>query len=150
MSGGQIDPVHPNRTRRNGYRYLFSSKHHGGGAPGDARWLPSLTREEEFSVFDTADDHDLSDDRQWLYGVLRSDEGEIRYLGTWKQQLAEFPVATSGMPWHGYPIWPLKELAPPNRQGEKFRPGKEVFQKMEEAGLITESQRRRLYKGDHV
>jgi hypothetical protein len=104
-----------------------------------------LTPEEEFSVFDTADWHDLSDDRQWLYGVLRAEDGELRILGTWDQQVAAFPAADEGQPWHGYPLYPLNELGPTNRRGERHRPAKEVFAKMEQAGLITARQRKRLY-----
>jgi hypothetical protein len=148
--GGQSNPVNPTPTRRSGYRYLFSDKHHGGGAKGDSRWLPDLIRDEEFSIFDAADWHELSDDRGWLYGIFRSDSGQVRYLGTWGQQLAAFPVAHAGTPWHGYPLWPLNEPAPPNRRGDKARPSKEVFQKMERIGLITVEERKRLQKGDHV
>jgi hypothetical protein len=53
--GGQANAVHPVATRRSGYRYLFSDKHHGGGGKDDSQWSPDLNRDEEFSVFDAAD-----------------------------------------------------------------------------------------------
>jgi hypothetical protein len=53
------------------------------------------------------------------------------------------------MAWR-YPLWPVKELGPQNRRGEKFRPPREVFLKMEAVGLITKQQRKRLIKGDHA
>jgi hypothetical protein len=149
-TGGQTNPVHPTATRRSRYRYIFSDKHHGGGAKGGSRWSSDLSLEEEFSIFDYADWHELSDDRGWLYGILRSDAGQVRYLGTWGQQFAAFPLARPGAPWHGYPLWPLNDLAPLNRRGEQSRPSKEALQKMERAGLITVEERKRLQKGDHV
>jgi hypothetical protein len=149
-TGGQSNPVHPTPTRRSGYRYLFSDRHHGGGGKGDSRWSLELSREEEFSVFDDADQYELSDDRGWLYGILRAGPDALRYLGTWGQQVAAFPFARPGIPWHGYPLWPLNELAPPNRRGEKSCPSKEVFQKMEQVGLIAVEERRRLCKGNPI
>ena len=143
-----IDPVHPEPTRKHKYQYLFAGKHHGGGSPTDARWLPEITRDEEFAIFDEADFHDLFEENGWLYGVLRASPKELRELGTWKQQIAEFPYSREGVPWHGYPIFPVNDEAPPNRSGEKMRPPKEVFQKMEQAGLISKRQRKRLFKGD--
>ncbi len=144
------DHEHPHPTQKSQYRYLFTAKHHGGGARDAAQWSSQVSEDEEFSVFDTADLHDLSDERHWLYGVLRNGEDGLRYLGTWDQQVAEFPLANEGQPWHGYPLWPLKELGPENRRGEKMRPSKEIFRRMEQAGLITGRERKRLFKGDHV
>jgi hypothetical protein len=141
--------VHDRTTDRSHYQYQFTPKHHGAG--GDAaQWLPSLTLQEEFAVFNSADQHELSDDVGRLYGVLPNGEDGLRDLGTWNQQVAEFPFAREGEVWHGYPLWPLNELAPQTRQGEKYRPAKEVFDKMIHAGLITRRHRRRLLKGDHV
>jgi hypothetical protein len=144
------DPIHPTVTRRSAYQYLFLGKHHGGGTKGDARWLEELTADEEFSVFDDADWHEIADQDGRLYCVLRDGRGGLRDLGTWQQQIAEFPHANVGMPWHGYPIWAVNELAPPNRASQKVRPDRGVFNLMEEAGLLTARQRKRLYKGEHT
>lgn len=144
------DPIHPVLTRKKRYRYIFCGKHHGGGSPTDAQWSKDVTQDEEFSIFDEADFYDICEGEGWLYGVLRNAERELGDLGTWSQQIAEFPRANEGVPWHGYPIWPLNDDAPPNRSGEQMRPPKEVFQKMEQAGLINKRQRKRLFKGDHA
>jgi len=144
------DPIHPVQTRNRHYIYQFTAKHHGGGKADDARWSKDVSQDEEFSVFDEADYHDIIDDDGRFYGVLPSPGGALRDLGTWQQQVAEFPRANEAIPWHGYPIWALSELAPPNRSGEKARPAKEVFVKMEQAGLISARQRKRLFKGDHA
>jgi len=144
------DHEHPHPTQRSGCRYLFTAKHHGGGPPDAAQWSSDLTEAEEFSVFDTADLHALADGRQWLYGVLPDGAGGLRDLGTWSQQVAEFPLANAGQPWHGYPLWAVSELAPQSRQGEKYRPERAVFDLMVAAGLITERQKKRLLKGDHA
>jgi len=140
--------IHTQPTRRSGYQYQFTPKHHGADAEA-AQGLPGLSLDEEFAVFDSADGNDLSDESGWLYGVERDGEG-LRDLGTWAQQMAEFPSARTGEAWHGYPIWSVNELAPPNRRGQKMRPGKEVFLKMERAGLLTARLRKRLFKGDHL
>jgi hypothetical protein len=139
---------HPAVTDRNRYSYQFTPKHHGSD-PGAAQWLPSLTLDEEFAVFNTADEHELADDRGWLYGIRPLDNG-LQVLGTRGQQIAEFPSARAGEAWHGYPIWAVNNQAPSNIRGEKMRPDKEVFLKMERVGLLTVRQRKRLYKGDHV
>jgi hypothetical protein len=110
-----------------------------------------LSREEEFAVFDTADMNELSDERGWFYGIRpRNESGDIPDLGTWGQQLAEFPFARPNEAWHGYPLWPLVEEGPQNRRGEQSRPAKRVFDRMEAVGLLTHRERKRLYKGDHL
>jgi hypothetical protein len=141
--------VHGTLTGRSNYRYQFTPKHHGADGTA-AQWLPNLSLDEEFAVFDEADEHEISDEEGRLYGVQRDTEGELRYLGTWNQQVAEYPVAREGEAWHGYPLYPLIELGPENRRGQKGRPAKEAFDKMARAGIITRGQRRRLLKGDHA
>jgi len=100
MSIGETSgPIHPVPTRRSGYLYLFYNKHHGRGGHEAAQWLPSLSRDDEFAVFDVADRDDLSDERGWLYGIRPRDEAaHIPDLGTWGQQIAEFPLARSNDP----------------------------------------------------
>lgn len=141
--------VHAEVTGRSGYRYQFTPKHHGAH-PNAAQWLPSLSLGQEFAVFDAGDGHELSDDVGRLYGVQPDGEDGFVYLGTWNQQVAEYPAAREGEAWHGYPLYPVSELGPQNRQGEKYRPAKGVFDKMVRAGLITSRHRRRLLRGDHV
>jgi hypothetical protein len=141
--------VHETLTGRNRYQYQSTPKHHGADAAA-AQWLPKLTLEEEFAVFNLADQNELADEDGRLYGVLRIGENDLRDVGTWQQQIAEFPLASEGTPWHGYPIWAINQDGPSNRAAQKMRPAKIVFQRMETAGLITKRQRKRLYKGDHV
>ena len=148
--GESSGPEHPIPTRRSGYRYFFYDKHHGKGSADSARWHPDLSQDEEFAVFDDADFHDVSDERGWLYGLGRDGEGNVRDLGTWGQQVAEFPFARPPEPWHGYPLWPLSEAGPQNRKGEVSRPPKGVFVKMEAEGLVSPSERKRLIKGRHL
>jgi len=51
--------THPVTTKTRGLSYQFTPKHHGGqGHQGQAQWLPSLSLDEEFSVFDLAVEHD--------------------------------------------------------------------------------------------
>jgi hypothetical protein len=95
------DPIHPVPTRRNRRNYLLSGEHHSGGSASDAKWTSAVSQAEEFSVFDNADYHDLSEERGWLYGVLRTADARLRYIETWNQQVAEFPYARDEQPWHG-------------------------------------------------
>src|SRR5262249_10901101 len=132
------------------YQYQFTAKHRGGGTSDDARWADELSRDDEFSVFDDADFHDISDEDGRLYGVFRTQDGVLRDLGTWRQQMAEVPRPSGGSPWHGYPIWAVNDEAPPNRSGQQMRPAKVVFDMLLEAGLITTRDRRRLLKGRHA
>ncbi len=140
--------VHEARTGRSEFRYQFTPKHHGADRNA-AQWRPELTLEEEFAVFDLADEHGLSDDDGQLYGLKQEGDG-LCYLGIWDEQIAEFPSARESEAWHGYPVYPLVETGPMNRRGQKCRPQKEVFQKMARAGLITRNQRQRLLKGKHA
>ena len=71
---------------------LFYDKHHGRGGPDAPQWLAGLSQDDEFGVFDVADQDDLADERGWLYGMRpRHVAGHIPDLGTWGQQIAEFP-----------------------------------------------------------
>lgn len=141
------DIEHPVPTRRSGYRYLFTAKHHGGGSKSDSRWI--VDRDTEFAVFDDADRHEIEDEDGRLYGVCR-EANTLQDLGTWGQQVAEFPKARPGNVWHGYPIWAVSENGPDNRRNAKLMPSKRVFGKLEAAGLITTRDRKRLLKGDHA
>ena len=143
------DTEHDVPTQKRELLYLFTDKHHGGGTSEDACW--TIDRAEEFSVFDLADSMDIFDAEGRFYGILPDGNGSLRELGTWQEQVAEFPVASPNTAWHGYPIrWSKHELAPPNRASEKCRPDKVVFLLMEARGLITGGQKRRLMKGDHI
>jgi hypothetical protein len=148
--GEDAGEIHPMQTRRSHHRYLFYVKHHGGDHRA-ARWCPEISREAEFAIFDTADDLEISDERGWLYGVgARDADDHLPELGTWGQQVAEFPRARPEQPWHGYPLWPLEDAGPQNRRGEFARPSKQVFRIMVERGLLTDRERKRLTKGHHV
>jgi hypothetical protein len=151
MSVGETSgPIHPVRTVRSGYHYQFYDKHHGQDRHA-AQWLPEITRQEEFAIFEAADSNDISDERGWLYGIRpRDDANNIQELGTWGQQLAEFPFARRNETWHGYPLWPLIEMGPENRRGEKLRPAKVVFFRLEGAGMLSPQERKRLNKGRHL
>jgi hypothetical protein len=81
--------VHERRTRRSEYTYQSTPKHHGADATA-AQWLPALTLDQEFDVFDFADEHELSDDRDRLYGLRLDQEGGLHYIGVWHEQVAEF------------------------------------------------------------
>ncbi len=144
MSGVDACPEHNQRTRSvRQLRYCFAIKHHGfdGNA---AQWVPDLSREDEFSIFDEADWLEITDEDGNLYG-LRRDEGlEMLDLGTRGEQIAKF-WENGDQPWHGFPSWPLAEDAPENRR--RLPAPREALLKMEQAGLLLPEQRKRLFKG---
>lgn len=130
-------------TTRSGYRYLFTSKHHGLDASA-AQWRTEMSLPEEFSVFELADGLDLSDGDGNMYGIFIIAGVGIEMLGSRDEQVAEFPGSRVGEIWHGYPCYPLAY------NGARGRPAKIVFDKMVERGLLTSPQRRRLMKGKHI
>ena len=150
------DHEHPQMTRRHHSRYLFTHKHHGGH--GDGQWLETLAEDDEFAVFDVADgdpDPDLSDDEVQcsdgngnLYGTLQDGPDSLRRLGRYGEQIAKFWRQPEGMPWHGFPVWPINHEGPGNRR--RHPPPKEVFDKMVQVGLITLPMPIRLKGGKHV
>jgi hypothetical protein len=110
----------------------------------------SISLDEEFSVFDTADENLLSDDAGNLYGILQDGTEALRTVGMWNEQVAEFPVTQDGQAWHGYPVYPLVDDGPENRRGQKGRPEGAVFTKMVLAGIISPRQCKRLMKANHA
>jgi len=156
MARGEDDcPPHDELTRRSQLAYCFSVKHHRHDDRDDAQWALDLTGPEEFAIFDLADFHDLSDPeaaKRNLYGLRIGPGGLILDLGTRHQQVAGFPEAHPNQPWHGYPLWPLRRWVPgpANRMAQAMRPPKVVFERMEAAGLLSRTQRKRLFKGDHL
>lgn len=142
---------HDAETQRSHYRYQFTTKHHGGaGSAGEAQWQPSLELADEFAIFELADTHEIADLRGNLYGIHRLAGGALADVGTWQQQIAKFPVARPGEPWHGYPLFPIGKAGPEELRGGRCEPEKSVFATLERTGLITKRQRKRLQKGDHA
>lgn len=141
--------VHAVVTRGNKRAYLFTTKHHGGTRSA-AQWLVSLTLEEEFDVFDSADFNEIEDAKLHLYGLRPDGAGGLASVGSRKEQIAKFPVCPADRPWHGYPVYPLLKAGSENRRGSHGKSGNEVFRKMRIAGLITEGQERRLMRGDYA
>lgn len=147
MSAATENVEHSATTRRSGHRYFFYAKHHGGDAHA-AMWQPTISRDVEFSIFDLADFHQITDRRGWLYGVLRNVGGDLEELGTWDEQVAEFqPGVPPSDPWHGYPQWPVDKLGPANRRRQQCCPDRRVFDLMVAAAMINKLQRRRLLAG---
>jgi hypothetical protein len=155
----QNNTAHAKATARRNLTYVFTPKHHGGDKTASC-WLPALTFDEEFAIFDRSDgivvqsagedDRHVADNAGNLYGYETVPGGSLRELGTWHQQMAEFPVQPQGAQWHGYPIWPIGPQAPPNKQGQKCRPDAYVFDRMVQLGDISSGQGKRLKKGDWI
>jgi hypothetical protein len=106
-----------------------------------------LSEEEEFGIFEQADELELSDDRGHLYGIRLGPDRQVLPLGTHRQQIAKFH--DSGPHWHGFPLGPLDRDLDPPHPPERALP-KDALQKMVDVGLLTREERRRLLKGKHV
>jgi hypothetical protein len=93
-----LGPEHPRTTRRSGYRYFFYVKHHNRANTDDAQWLASLSADDEFAVFDLADEHIIENAHHDLFGLRLGTGGEILVLGERDEQVAEFPFTHEGEP----------------------------------------------------
>jgi hypothetical protein len=146
--------IHEGVTERGQLRYCFTPKHHGAGLPSDSRWLPDLTRLEEFQVFDMADFHELRDEDRDLYGLRISGapgNRELLDLGCKHEKVARFwAEGRPTDPWHGHPLWPLRSKHAENRAKQGCCPPREVFDRMIEVGILSAKQASRLKIAKHV
>ena len=161
MPSVQIDTTHPALTARRNLAYVFTPKHHRASQTS-SRWLTALTLDEEFAIFDRADgvvvqsplldNRQVADENGNLYGyeMLTNGPQKLRQVGTWYQQLAEFPFQEAGAAWHGYPVWPIGPQSPQHLQGQKCRPDSQVFDRMVQLGDITPGERKLLKRGDWI
>ena len=139
-SGEDPCPVYDGRTNRSQLRYCFYRAHHGHGAPDDSQWIEGLSEAEEFSIFDLADEHEIADEKGHLYGIRVGPElHDVLDLGTEGEQIAKFWKAREGQPWHGFPLWPLRDDAPANRK--KTVLPKAVLERFAQVDLILRALR---------
>jgi hypothetical protein len=125
----------------------FYDKHHGWAGPDVARWALDLSEDEEFGIFEQADDRELSDEGVSLYGIPLGPRCQVLPSGTPCQQIAKF--TDSGSHWHGFPAGPLdRNLDPPHPPSRPLP--KDALQKMVDAQLLTREERKRLLKGKHA
>jgi len=135
----------PEVTTPRGYRYYFHPKHHGAGNATVSRWKPDVSRREEFTIFEIAVRLDLAGDDGNLYNLRKAADGAILELGVFHEQIARFwkpSVPTEA--WHGHPLWPVEAGGPSNRAKQANRPGKAVFRKLVEEGVLSSAQSHRL------
>jgi hypothetical protein len=148
MSGEEYPgPVHEQVTENNHLRYFFYDKHHAPHNTADAQWLPSMSRVEEFAVFNQADLHQIVAPNGDLFGMRRTQDGRVLPLGTEQQEIAEFPFTRSPGAWHGYPLWPLKSAGDDRN---RLPVPNFALRLMVECGWITFSQKRRLSAGKNT
>jgi hypothetical protein len=141
------DHEHTRPTEKNRNRYWFTAKHHAlRDVSEHSQWSRDLSEDDEFSVFELADNNELADDSGDLYGVLLSGMHTLRTLGRIGEQIGFFWEPSPGSScWHGFPVYPLNENGLPEQQQKKrIWPPKSVIAKMNECGVITTSMRKRL------
>src|SRR6185369_1957900 len=112
-----MDREHHRPTKWRNLRYTFTHKHHGGHG---TQWI--VGAQEEFAVFEGADEHRIEDNNGNMFGVLKEGADSLRDLADGRQQIAQFPWAPEGQAWHGYPMWPLEDEADSNRRNAKRCP----------------------------
>lgn len=147
------EAIHDQATRRSHLTYCFTAKHHGAGLKSDSRWSPALSRQEEFAVFDMADENQLSDADGNLYGLRIAGLGEQRRilaLGSRNELIARFWAEDAEAPWHGHPLWPVITRDSLNRKKQGNAPPKAVFDRMVEANVLTEVQAARIRTARHI
>jgi hypothetical protein len=149
--GREPGHLHPVTTQRSSFRYFFYDKHHGRGGPEAARWLPELTDNEEFAIFEQADLLELSDERGNLYGMRigPAPDREVRDVGTHRQQVAKFPFSRREAPWHGFPLGPMEKDYDPPRPPRRALP-RDALTKMVASGLLNMAQLKRLVNGRNI
>lgn len=142
--------THPIPTRRSRFVYEFTQKHHGCNKWA-AQWRLDLSLDEEFAVFDAADSAKTCDDDGKLYGILpRTADGKVPALGTRGEQFARFECHVQQV-WHGYPFFPVRfAVGPKPRFGGNEPPPREVLFRLEAAGVISATDRRRIRRGKHI
>src|SRR5436305_1840711 len=86
-----------------GHLYDFTTKHHGGpGSAGQAQWLPALTFEAEFWIFDYAEFNDFRDKDGYVFGLLKQPLKKCKQIGTEEEEIAIFFPPSAGNNWHGF------------------------------------------------
>ena len=134
--------------------YCFTPKHHGAGPAHAAQWLPSLRRSDEFEVFNMADRHDFSDEHGNLYGLLiktTSDGRELLVLGTRNEQISRFwNERQADAHWHGHPLYPCIPINKSDEGKINHKPPQEIFVRLVETGLLSQTKATRLRIGKHV
>ena len=139
--------IHPIRTSPKGYQYFFHPKHHVPRQGDHSCWLPTISRDVEFSIFESAVRLDLGDEDGNLYNVERDEEDSLMTLGHESEQIAFFWKPRSEMEWHGYPLWPLITRQSNPRVKQMNRPSDSVFEMLVQTGRLTIKESLRLKKG---
>ncbi len=148
-SGGDACPEHPQTTGRRHFRYCFHRKHHGAGSRDAARWADDVSRDEEFAIFDEADEHEIADKGGNLYGMRpRSADGMILDLGTRREQVAKFWNPHKNQPAHGFPLWPLGKSSPDNKK--EYLVPREALQAMRDENMLNDAELRRAGGGKRL
>jgi hypothetical protein len=109
---------------------------HRDSNPSEAQWLSTISPQDEYALFDTADQS------QWLdasgdYWSLRIDR---KVLGAEGERISKHPNPSNILvPWHGYP-------ASPARRGGGDKPARTIIEAWLSAQLINRSFAKRLKK----
>ena len=139
--------LHPIKTTR-GRPYRFTDKHHAHPKGDHACWLPSISRDVEFSLFQGAEAGDFGDERGNLYNVHRDNE-EYLEIGTRHELIAIFWNPHSVAEWHGHPLWPIKVRGAMNRKNQAYAPPRMPLQRMADSNRISRRDADRLLRGDY-
>lgn len=143
-----MDPfVHPERTHK-GQSYKFHPKHHYPSREDSGIWKRSISRDQEFMMFQDAETNEFSDESGNLFNVLKDEDNEFVTIGTKYEVVSKFWNPQPNTEWHGFPMWPIKTKLPTNRSKPVYGPSSEILKKMVDAEKITERDKARLLRGD--
>ena len=147
-TGSLPGPEHVETTERSRRRYFFYDKHHQADRLDEAQWHQSLTPDDEFAIFDRADQLALYDEIGNLYGIHRVDHDPItiQVLGSNGEQFAQFPH-TENDAWFGQPI---KLIATGDETYPERPVPRKVLNTMVARDLLSPSERRRVARGSHI
>lgn len=118
-----------------GKTYLSIGKHRcKRGTPSQRCW--SISRPDEFAVFEWADDVNCCDGDGHLWGFhIQGDDLDV--LGTECERIAKFPKPTNETDaWHGYPVHAKDR---PER-----RPSPRFIQELYQRDVLTKVQKKRI------
>jgi hypothetical protein len=140
--------LHPTRTVK-GRAYIFVDKHHHPPKGDHACWLRSISRDDEFLLFQEAETGNFEDEKGHLWNVHRNAAEEYLEIGTRHELMAIFWNPHSASEWHGHPRWPVKTSQDYNRKNQGYEPPRSVMETMVRSGRVNQRDAERIMRGDY-
>jgi hypothetical protein len=102
-------------------------------------WHNSVSPQDEYGIFCTADAHNWHDAQGDFWGLLQ-ERGSIIVIGVAGERICKFPLnANERDPWHGYPV-------SPKLRGDDDSPPDAVVERWIDSGVVTRTFGRRVQR----